>query len=75
MGAANIINIFNPQLVLIGGGIVKGRNFIEETMVKVIKERALGSSYSSTRIEFSIEGRTAALKGIVDLVMEGIFLR
>jgi len=73
MGAANIINIFNPQLVLIGGGIVKGQQFIEETMKEVIKERALGNCYSSTRIEFSTEGRRAALKGIVDLVMEGIF--
>lgn len=75
MGAANIINTFNPQLVLIGGGIVKGRAFIEETIMQVIKERALASCYSLARIEFSSEGRQDALKGIVDVVMEGIFLR
>jgi transcriptional regulator of PTS gene len=75
MGAANIINTFNPQLVLIGGGIVKGRVFIEETIMQVIKERALASCYSLARIEFSSEGRQDALKGIVDVVMEGIFLR
>lgn len=75
MGAANIINTFNPQLVLIGGGIVKGRAFIEETIMQVIKERALASCYSLARIEFSSEGRQDALKGIVDVVMEGILLR
>jgi transcriptional regulator of PTS gene len=75
MGAANIINIFNPQLVLIGGGIVKGRVFMEETIMQVIKERALASCFSLARIEFSSEGRQDALKGIVDVVMEGIFLR
>lgn len=75
MGVANVINIFNPQLVLIGGGIVKGRKFMEDTMVQVIKERALSNSYSSTRIEFSSEGRKDALKGIVDVVMEGVLLR
>lgn len=75
MGVANIINIFNPQLVLVGGGIVKGRRFMEETMMQVIKERALASCYSQARIEFSSEGRQDALKGIVDVVMEGIFLR
>lgn len=75
MGVANIINIFNPQLVLIGGGIVKGRKFMEDTMLQVAKERALASGYSGTRIEFSSEGRKDALKGIVDVVMEGIFLR
>ncbi len=75
MGVANIINIFNPQLVLLGGGIVKGRKFIEETMLQVIKERALTSCYSLARIEFSAEGRQDALKGIVDVVMEGIVSR
>ena len=75
MGVANIINIFNPQLVLIGGGIVKGRKFMEDTIMQVTKERALASCYSSTRIEFSSEGRKDALNGIVDVVMEGIFLR
>jgi transcriptional regulator of PTS gene len=75
MGAANIINIFNPQLVLIGGGIVKARGFMEATIMKVIKERSLASCYSLARVEFSSEGRQDALKGIVDVVMEGIFLR
>lgn len=75
IGAANIINTFNPQLVLIGGGIVHGRKFMKETMMQVIKERALASCYSGARIEFSSEGRKDALKGIVDVVMEGVFLR
>lgn len=73
IGATNIINIFNPQLVLIGGGIVEGRKFMEEIVVQVVKERALASCYSLTRIEFSGEGRQDALKGIVDVVMEGLF--
>jgi len=75
IGVANIINIFNPQLVLIGGGIVKGRRFIEDRMLEIIKERTLTSCYSATRIEFSSEGRQDALKVIVDVVMEGLFLR
>ena len=49
--------------------------FIEETMLEVIKKRALPSCYSLARIEFSSEGRQDALKGIVDVVMEGIFWR
>ena len=73
IGVANIINIFNPQLVLIGGGIVKGRRFIEEKMLEVVKERALANCYGITRIEFSSEGRQDALKGIIDVVMEGLF--
>lgn len=75
IGAANIINFFNPELVIIGGGIVKGQAFIEEHMMKIIRERALESCYSSTRVEFSAEGREASLKGIVDLVMEELLTK
>lgn len=72
MGAANLINTFNPEMVIVGGGIVKGRKFIEEPMNQVIRERTLESCYSAVRVEFSAEGREAALKGIVDLSLEGI---
>ena len=75
IGAANIINFFNPELVIIGGGIVKGQAFIEEHMMKIIRERALESCYSSTRVEFSAEGREASLKGIVDLVVEELLTK
>lgn len=73
IGAANIINFFNPELLVVGGGIVKGRKFLEEPMRVVISKHALESAYSSVRVEFSAEGRESALKGIVDLVMEGLF--
>jgi predicted NBD/HSP70 family sugar kinase len=72
LGAANLINVFNPELLIVGGGIVKGRHFIENIMNQVIKERSLESCYSSVRVEFSTEGREAALKGIVDLVLGSI---
>ena len=71
-GVTNIINIFNPELVIIGGGIVKGRRFVEAAMMQVIKERVLESCFANVTIEFSSEGREAALKGIVDLVMQNI---
>ncbi|CUH96746.1 hypothetical protein P22_2857 [Propionispora sp. 2/2-37] len=74
VGVSNVINIFNPELVIIGGGITKGYKFIEDSMMEVIKQRVLESCYASVRIECSAEGRAAALNGIVDLVMQGLIL-
>ncbi|VBB07009.1 Hypothetical protein LUCI_2253 [Lucifera butyrica] len=71
-GVTNVINIFNPELVIIGGGIVRARRFVEEAMLQVIRERALESCFSNVRLEFSSVGREAVLKGIVDLVMQNI---
>lgn|GEM_PF-2621377 len=37
IGTANIINVLNPQLVLIGRGIVKGRKFMVNTVGRLSK--------------------------------------
>ncbi|VBB06550.1 Hypothetical protein LUCI_1786 [Lucifera butyrica] len=72
IGVANIINIFNPEMVIIGDGIVRGRKFIEETMQQTIRERALESCYGPASIRFSATGDESMLKGIVDLVLRNI---
>jgi len=74
VGVANIINFLNPELIIIGGGIVRGRRFIEEILLQVISEQTLDSTRSSVKVEYSAEGREAYMKGIADVVLEGIFL-
>lgn len=74
VGVSNVINIFNPELVIIGGGITRVYQLIEASMMEVIKQRVLESCFASVRIEYSAEGRAAALNGIVDLTMQGIIM-
>lgn len=69
IAVANVINTFNPELVVIGGGIVRARPFIEDTIIETIKSRALESSYGVTKITFSTMGDEATLKGAADMVM------
>lgn len=73
IGIANIINIFNPRLILLGGGIVKGRKFFEEAMRRTAREMALEDSYASCSIAFSELGDEATLIGAATMVMDNLF--
>ncbi|NLU10996.1 MAG: ROK family transcriptional regulator [Tepidanaerobacter acetatoxydans] len=72
IGIANAINTFNPELLTIGGGIVRARTFIEDTILDTVKMRSLENSYSLCEIEFSDMGEVATVKGAADVVMTAI---
>lgn len=69
IAVANAINTFNPELIVIGGGITRAKAFIEETMMETVKCRALESCFQDVRISFSTMGDEATLKGAADMVM------
>ncbi|MFV9568836.1 ROK family transcriptional regulator [Thermoanaerobacter mathranii] len=72
IGIANIINTFNPELILIGGGIVQGRSFFEDIMRETTKKRAFENSYSSCSIAFAELGDNATLIGAANMVMDEV---
>jgi glucokinase len=39
VGLANLFNLFDPQAIVLGGGITKGRCFFHQTMMDTLKER------------------------------------
>ncbi|MDR1149507.1 MAG: ROK family protein [Spirochaetaceae bacterium] len=39
VGLANLFNLFDPQAIVLGGGITKGRRFFHQTMMDTLKER------------------------------------
>jgi glucokinase len=39
IGVVNLINIFDPEIVIIGGGLSRSWNLFEKTMISTIKER------------------------------------
>lgn len=72
IGIANIINTFNPELILIGGGIVQGREFFEDIMRETAKKRAFESAFNACSIAFSELGPNATLIGAANLVMDEV---
>ncbi|MDR2184510.1 MAG: ROK family protein [Treponema sp.] len=40
VGLANLFNLFDPELIVLGGGITKGRRFFHQIMMETLKERS-----------------------------------
>jgi glucokinase len=63
IGIANFVNIFNPDLVVLGGGFSRAAELIVEPALEVVRERALAPSRDTVRIALAILGVEAGLIG------------
>jgi len=72
IGIANLVNIFNPKVVIIGGGIVKARQYIEDIVRQTIWDRSFESCSSVLEIGFSTAATENTMKGAADMVFAEI---
>ena len=70
VGLANLVNIFNPELILIGGGVAKLGNLLLEPAIKVVRERAFSTAAMAVEIKPAILGDDSSILGAVALVTE-----
>jgi glucokinase len=69
VGLANLINIFNPQLVVIGGGVSRMGEMLLTPARKTVRERAFELSVKAARVEVSSLGYDAGPLGAVALAL------
>jgi glucokinase len=50
VGIANVVNILNPEVVVVGGGVVAAGDLLLEPARRVMAERALAPSRDQVRI-------------------------
>ena len=62
-GIAGLINVFNPGLVIIGGRLIVGRDYLMLPIRTAVNKLSLSKVSTDTRIRFSKLGRSAAAKG------------
>lgn len=72
IGIANVVNIFDPEMIVIGGGVSKGGDIVFDTVKKVVKERSLKAMGESCRIEPAKLGGDAGVSGAVALALSEI---
>jgi glucokinase len=63
VGIASFVNIFNPELVVVGGGFSRAGNLLLEPARKVVRERALSPARDEVRIVPALLGVEAGLIG------------
>lgn len=70
IGLANLVNIFNPELIVIGGGVSKMGEMLLEPARKVVKERAFQLPSRTVRIVRARLGSNAGIMGAVAYIFE-----
>lgn len=72
-GLAGVINIFNPELVVLGGRLMVGKDYLMLPVQSAIKKHSLNMVSKDTTIKFSSLGKKAATIG-VSLIARSRFL-
>jgi len=72
VGLTNVVNIFNPELILIGGGVAKMGDLLLDPAIKVVKERAFTTSATSVRIRPALLGDDSSILGAVAFVLDNL---
>jgi len=73
IGIANMINIFNPELIVIGAGVSQAGDILLEPLKRTVKARALQLTSSMTNIKISQLGDNAGALGAAIMVLKDIF--
>ena len=69
IGLANLINILNPEMIVIGGGVVNGWDLFEKHMLHEVEERAFPLLAARVKIERAKCGDDAGLLGAARLAI------
>ncbi|KKL82224.1 hypothetical protein LCGC14_1986900 [marine sediment metagenome] len=73
IGIADMINIFNPELIVIGAGVSQAGDILLEPLKRTVKARALQLSSSMTNIKVSQLGNNGGALGAAIMVLKDIF--
>jgi predicted NBD/HSP70 family sugar kinase len=68
LGLANIINSLSPELVVIGGNILKIKDYLNSSIQKSIKEKALNLNYDKVEVKYSKLGELATVYGLAQII-------
>lgn len=70
MGIANLVSVLNPQIVVLGGGLMQAGDLFLEPIRREVREWAQPLAAASVRIELTQLGEDAGLLGAARLALE-----
>jgi predicted NBD/HSP70 family sugar kinase len=73
LGASVLINVFNPQVVVLGGYFAVVGPFLTERLTDELRQRVFGPDVAGARVVLSTLGFTAAVRGGARVALESVF--
>jgi len=71
-GMADLVNIFNPEMVVIGGELAEGKDLLAPIIERVVSSEVLYPAAQELRIGFSEHGHLDCVYGAVAIVLDDI---
>ncbi|RKP48817.1 ROK family transcriptional regulator [Cohnella endophytica] len=75
IGIANIVNVFNPDAVVIGNRMSQARPWLEDVLRRTVVQRALGFHLRKVQLLFAELGERSTMMGAAEMAIEGFFAR
>jgi glucokinase len=72
VGIANLVNIFNPEVVVVGGGVIAAGELLLGPARAVVAQRALGPSRDAARVVPAHFGAESGMLGAAALAFDGL---
>ena len=72
-GVALLVNVFNPQAVVLGGYFAVLGRFLMEALTAEVRDRVLAPDAAAARISLSRLGFTGPVRGGAHVVLEAVF--
>ena len=63
LGISYIVYVINPEVVVLGGGIMAQKEYLEEKIKISLKEKLIERVYNNVRIEFAENQNNAGMLG------------
>jgi predicted NBD/HSP70 family sugar kinase len=75
VGIANIVNVFNPNAVIIGNRLSRAQAWLEPAVRRTVEQRAIGFHLRNAHLLFAELGDRSAVMGAVELAIAAFFER
>ena len=72
IGIANLVNVFNPEMVVLGGALSLASPFLLPVIEETVQEHTLAQPYGIVQVAASAHGADACVMGAVALVLDEI---
>jgi glucokinase-like ROK family protein len=72
IGVANLVNLFNPEMIIIGGGVSMAGDIFFDNIKRVVARHVMQSSPREVNIYPVTFGDNAALKGALALILNKV---
>ncbi len=72
IGLSNLINLLNPELIVLGGGVIGAKEFIMKPVIAEIEKRAIKFSLENVKIVPALLGNKAGMLGSALWAMENL---